>query len=112
MLEKREAACRVAALRIYAYILREARPMNAVSSKTFKSGNSVAVRLPKALGIAADVEVVIERNGNALTIRPKVDPEAEKARLAALLADLRAIGAPPDGPQEREPFEFPDRPGL
>lgn len=86
--------------------------MNAINSKTFKSGNSVAVRLPRALGIGADVEVVIERNGDALVIRPKVDPDAEKARLAQLLADLKAIGAPPDGPQEREPFEFPDRPGL
>lgn len=86
--------------------------MNAVSSKTFKSGNSVAVRLPKSLGVPADVEVVIERNGDALVVRPKLDPEAVKARLAALLADLQAIGAPRDGVQDREPFEFPDRPGL
>lgn len=86
--------------------------MNAVSSKTFKSGNSVAVRLPKALGVPPEMDVLIERNGDALVIRPKLDPESEKARLLALLADLQAIGAPPGGPQEREPFEFPDRPGL
>lgn len=86
--------------------------MNAINSKTFKSGNSVAVRLPKTLGFAADVEVVIERNGDTLTIRPVQDAVEEKRKLLAMLADLQAIGAPEDGVQERDRFEFPDRPGL
>jgi hypothetical protein len=36
----------------------------------------------------------------------------EKRRLLELLGDLEAIGSPPDGVQERDPFEFPERPGL
>jgi hypothetical protein len=29
-----------------------------------------------------------------------------------MLARLQAIGAPADGVQDRDPFEFPERPGL
>lgn len=85
--------------------------MNAVSSKTFKSGNSVAVRLPKEVAFAPDLAVVIERNGDVLTIRLAVDPVEEKRKLVELVEALRAIGAPEEI-EKREPFEFPDRPGL
>ena len=85
--------------------------MNAVSSKTFKSGNSIAVRLPKEIAYPADINVVIERAGDVLTIRPSLDPAAEKRKLLDLVEALRAIG-PADEIQKREPIEFPDRPGL
>lgn len=85
--------------------------MNAVSSKTFKSGNSVALRLPKALAIGPDIEMTIEKNGDVLTIRPVLDPAEEKRKLLAFLDDLAALPRPPSV-QEREPFEFPERPGL
>lgn len=87
-------------------------PMNAVNSKTFKSGNSVAVRLPREVAFAPDTKVIIERNGDVLTIRPAIDPVSERARLQALLDDLAAIGSPGDGIQQRDPFDFPDRRGL
>ena len=86
--------------------------MGVVDSKTFKSGNSVAVRLPKAVAFAPDIAVTIERNGDVLTIRPAHDPAAEKRKMADLVAALRAIGPPEDGVQPRDPFEAPDRPGL
>ncbi len=86
--------------------------MNAVSSKTFKSGNSVAVRLPKEIAFAPDTPVVVERTGDVVTIRLALDPAAEKAKLRKLLDDLAAIGPPEDGVQERDPFEFPERSGL
>jgi antitoxin VapB len=85
--------------------------MNAVTSKTFKSGNSIAVRLPKEIAFAPDTQVVIERKGDVLTIRPAVDPVEEKRKLLALVEALRAIG-PPGEIEKREPIEFPDRPGL
>lgn len=85
--------------------------MNAVSSKTFKSGNSVAVRLPREIGFAAGMDVLVERTGDIVTIRPQYDPAEEKRKLLELVAALRAIG-PPDEIEKREPFEFPDRPGL
>lgn len=86
--------------------------MNAVNSKTFKSGNSVALRLPKSLAIGPDEQMLIEQTGDTLIVRRVADPAAEKARLRALLDDLEAMGAPADGVQPREPFEFPDRAGL
>lgn len=85
--------------------------MNAVGSKTFKSGNSVAVRLPKEVAFAPDVKVVIEREGDVLTIRPAKDPAEEKRKLAAMIARLRAVPAPGEV-ELREPFEFPEREGL
>ena len=85
--------------------------MNAVTSKTFKSGNSVALRLPRALGIAADVEMRIEKEGDALVVRPVKDPAEEKRKLTELVAALAALPNP-DEIEVREPIEFPDRPGL
>ena len=66
--------------------------MNAVSSKTFKSGNSVAVRLPKEIAFPPDTRVVVERSGDVLTIRPATDPAEEKRKVLALVESLRALG--------------------
>jgi antitoxin VapB len=85
--------------------------MGVVDSKTFKSGNSVAVRLPKEVAFAPDTRVTIERNGDVITIRPALDPTEERRKLRALVATLRAIGRAGEV-GEREPIEFPDRPGL
>lgn len=85
--------------------------MNAVNSKTFRSGNSVALRLPRALGIEADIEMRIEKEGDALVVRPVKDPAEEKRKLAELVEALRALPHPGEL-EKREPIEFPDRPGL
>ena len=86
--------------------------MGIVDSKTFKSGNSVAVRLPKEVAFAPDIPVTIERKGDVLTIRLAKDAAEEKARVRELVEALRAIG-PPD---EVEPYDStltgPERPGL
>jgi antitoxin VapB len=43
----------------------------AVRTRIFRSGNSLAVRIPKDLAVAAESELVeIERQGDVLTIRP------------------------------------------
>lgn len=85
--------------------------MGVIETKTFKNGNSVAVRLPKELGFAADVAVTIERDGAALIVRPKLDQTESKRRLTHMIAALRAIG--PVGEIEvRDADIFPDRPGL
>ncbi|MGE0773566.1 MAG: hypothetical protein AB7G25_04720 [Sphingomonadaceae bacterium] len=88
--------------------------MGHIESKTFKSGNSVAVRLPKAVAFAPDTRVAIERSGDVLTIRRLLSDEEEEARLArfqSALAALKAIG-PIGEAGERERIEFPERPGL
>jgi antitoxin VapB len=86
--------------------------MGALETKTFKSGNSVALRLPKALAIGPDERMVIEQNGDVLTVRRLHDPASERRKVAALLAALAAIGVPDDGVQKRPDFEAPERPGI
>jgi antitoxin VapB len=54
-------------------------------SRTFKSGNSEAVRLPKGAAYGAEIEVTIVRSGDVLTIYPARPPIAD---LAARLATL------------------------
>lgn len=80
-----------------------------LDGKTFKSGNSVAVRLPKGLGIAEGVEVTLRKKGDTLEITPKA-----KQRLtpAELVAELRRIGPPPGPRVGRLKPIFPKRKGL
>ena len=87
--------------------------MNApVHTRTFKSGNSEVVRLPKGLGFGIGTEIRVEREGDRVVLSPAQDPRAAKRELLHLLADLEAIGRPTGPRQEREPFDFPDRPSL
>jgi antitoxin VapB len=78
-----------------------------VRSRTFKSGNGVAICLPEEFGLSADVEVELVQHGDVVTLRPK-----RRLTNQELVARLRELGPPADGVQEREPFEWPDRPGL
>lgn len=86
--------------------------MGVHETKTFKSGNSEAIRLPQGIGFGIGVPVQIEREGDRIVIKPARNVAEQRAQLRALIADLQAIGAPPDGVQARDPFEFPDRTGL
>jgi len=85
--------------------------MGAHETRTFKSGNSVALRLPKSLAIGAGERMLIEQEGDVLTIRRVKDPAEEKRKLAELVEALRALPRPGEL-EKREPIEFPDRPGL
>ena len=85
--------------------------MGVVETKIFKSGNSVAVRLPAELGFEPGVSVTVESVGNEVKIKRVIDPVEEKRKLSELVAALRALG-PIDDPEPREPIEFPERPGL
>lgn len=85
--------------------------MGIIAGKTFKSGDSVAVRLPDELGFTADMAIELEPNGTGVTIRPKSDPIADKHNVIELVEALRALG-PPLPRQPREPIEFPERSGL
>jgi antitoxin VapB len=84
---------------------------NAVHTKTFKSGNSVAVRLPKGFAIPVNVEVELEKSGDTVTIRTLRDPVAAKRALLDMLEELKMLPKPPTI-QNRDPFEFSDRPEL
>ncbi len=46
------------------------------TAKSFKSGNSVAIRIPAALGVEPDREWIVEEKGGDLVLRPK--PKAKR----------------------------------
>jgi antitoxin VapB len=83
-------------------------------TRSFKSGNSMALRLPKGLGIGAGESFVIRRHGDTITARRVPTPAEEAERLGRfrqMLDSLKALPGP-SGMQDREPIEFPERPGL
>lgn len=72
-------------------------------TKTFKSGNSVAVRLPKETGIAAGVDVEIDNRADGVLIRRK--PKYTGRDLVEALEKLPK----PSNSFERERIIFPKR---
>ena len=75
------------------------------STKTFRSGNSEAVRLPKEIAFGPDVELVVERKGDVVTMYPKRTSGRE------LVEKLNALPRP-STVQKRAPFVAPRRQGL
>jgi antitoxin VapB len=74
------------------------------TTRTFKSGNSIAVRLPKALGVAAGVEMRVREEQGKYILEP-VDKEPRRidvSRFAGKLPWLRPLT-----PAEREFEESP-----
>lgn len=76
------------------------------TSKTFKSGNSVAVRLPKALGVQPGVEVRVREERGRYVVEPVKD-EDPKRRI-----DLTGIYGSVPGlePVERDAEDYEDVP--
>lgn len=76
-----------------------------VTSKTFRSGNSDAVRLPKEVTFGPGVEVEIERRGDVVTMVRK------RPSIQEMLDKLEALPKP-SSIQKRPPFIAPLRKGL
>jgi antitoxin VapB len=79
--------------------------MAVVTSRTFQSGNSAAVRLPKEVAYDKDVEVTIVRSGDVLTIYPT------RPTVAAMLARLAQLERPARI-EARDIEPIAERPGL
>lgn len=62
--------------------------MTVARSRTFRSGNSEALRLPKDVAFGDDVELVLVRSGNVMTIYPAATSIIE------MLATLRSTPTP------------------
>jgi antitoxin VapB len=80
--------------------------MTIARGKTFRSGNSEAVRLPKEVAYGADIELVIVRSGEVTTLYP-----AAKADLRGMVDRLNALPRP-SAIERRDDEELPERPGL
>jgi len=79
--------------------------MPTVTSRTFRSGNSEAVRLPKEVAFGKEIEVTIVRSGDVITIYPKRTPIQEA------LEKLRALPKP-SSIEVRDVDLIPERDGL
>ena len=79
--------------------------MRTATGRTFKSGNSEAVRLPKDLGFGVGVELVLERSGEVLTLRRK------RPSIAQMLDELERLPKP-SSIEVRDSDIMPDREGL
>ena len=74
------------------------------TTKTFKSGNSVAVRLPKALGVAPGVEMRVREERGRYIIEP-VETLPKKIDLTGIAGSIPWLK-----PLTREEREFEDSP--
>jgi antitoxin VapB len=79
--------------------------MTTASSKTFRSGNSVALRMPKDVAFPEGTEVTIVRSGDVMTVYPK-----KRLSLQEMLRQLDELPAP--GVVEERDTDLPERPGL
>ena len=74
------------------------------TTKTFKSGNSIAVRLPKALGIEAGVEMRVREDQGKYVLEP-VAKEPRKIDVSKFAGKLPWLK-----PLTREQREFDESP--
>jgi antitoxin VapB len=79
--------------------------MPVVRTRTFRSGNSEALRLPKDVAFGEDVELVIVRSGDVMTIYPAA------TSIPAMIERLRSLPAPPTV-EQRDVEELPERTRL
>ena len=79
--------------------------MSIARSRTFRSGNSEAVRLPKEVAFGVDTPVTIVRSGDVMTIYPTRPPVSE------MIEQLLALPCPGEV-EVRDEEPLPERPGL
>jgi antitoxin VapB len=79
--------------------------MTIARTRTFRSGNSEAVRLPRDVAYGEDVELVIVRSGDVMTIYPAA------TSIPAMIKRLQSLPAPPSI-EQRDEEELPERRGL
>jgi antitoxin VapB len=89
----------------YIRVMTEDDDMTIANSRTFRSGNSEAVRLPRNVAFGREVEVTIVRSGDVLTIYPARKPIGDLVKQLAQLPRPTSI-------EERDGDELPERPGL
>jgi antitoxin VapB len=89
----------------YTRVMTREDDMAIADSRTFRSGNSEAVRLPRNVAFGREVEVTIVRSGDVLTIYPARKP------IGDLVKQLAQLPCPPSI-EERDDDVLPERSGL
>jgi antitoxin VapB len=79
--------------------------MTIAKTRTFRSGNSEAVRLPKDAAFGEGVELVVVRSGDVVTLYPAASSIPE------MIARLEALPRP-TSIEERDDEGLPEREGL
>ena len=79
--------------------------MTVARRRTFKSGNSEAVRLPKDVAFGDGVELIIVRSGDVMTIYPA------QMTVTEMQSRLQALPVPPEI-EVRETESLPERDAL
>jgi antitoxin VapB len=79
--------------------------MPTARTKTFRSGNSEALRLPRDVAYGEGVELVIVRSGDVMTIYPA------STSIPSMIERLKSLPTPP-AVEQRDVEELPERRGL
>ena len=82
-----------------------------VKTSAFKSGNSVAVRLPKTFGVKPGEGLEVVKRGSSIEIRIVCEAESERAKIARFVQKMRELGPTGGDPLDGR-IEMPDRLGL
>jgi antitoxin VapB len=105
MMRLRDAEGLLAVAHAYIHVVTLEAFMGVASGRTFRSGNSEAVRLPKDVAFGRELDVTIVRSGDVLTIFPSRPSVSD---LVARLAELPR----PDSVEFRDVDAIPERHGL
>ena len=98
-------ACKHIVSVVYTGIHARVSAMTITKTRTFRSGNSEAIRLPKDAAFGEGVELVVVRSGDVVTLYPAATSIPE------MIARLEALPRPPSI-EERDDEELPERAGL
>ncbi|MEP6778657.1 MAG: AbrB/MazE/SpoVT family DNA-binding domain-containing protein [Gemmatimonadaceae bacterium] len=79
--------------------------MPTAKSRTFRSGNSEAVRLPKDVAFGEDIDLIVVRSGDVITMYPAVTSIPE------MIAQLQRLPAP-GNVEQRDVQPLPERDGI
>jgi antitoxin VapB len=94
-----------------------ASAQNSFSAKIFKSGNSLALRLPAALGLEAGMEMTITSDGAGGYHLRRAPAATRKFNIDAIWGIGKDSGLQPSAPDDRmfddvkRPWDDPDWPG-
>ena len=75
---------------MYRHVYWEIGTMPVARGRTFKSGNSVAIRLPEDIAFGDGVDLMIVRSGDVMTIYPA------QMTISEMVARLQALQVPPE----------------